>query len=299
MNFRGWCNEQKVRTPLKVTVTSSALEPIRVSSNKSILGVGSSGVLKGKGLSINKSRNVIVQNIHITWLNPDVVWGGDAIALSGAKDVWIDHCTFSYIGRQMISISGPRPAQANTGVTISNNHFSGKTQWSARCNNQHYWALLFTGAGDEITMARNCIDSMSGRSPKTGGIGSSKVILHYYNNLHTNSHGETFEFERGSNVLAEGNVFRNVKIHNPGDANTQRGGNSFAPTKIDDEKICQPILGRPCKINLMLQSSVYKFGLKTQALDAMKAREQVTRAQVLPASSIQERVPGSCGVGRI
>jgi pectin lyase len=32
---------------------------------------------------------VIIQNIRITDINPQFVWGGDAIDLSGATNVWV------------------------------------------------------------------------------------------------------------------------------------------------------------------------------------------------------------------
>lgn len=53
-------------------------------------GVGSKGVLRGKGLRIaNGAKNVIIQNIHITDLNPQYIWGGDAITVAGSDQVWI------------------------------------------------------------------------------------------------------------------------------------------------------------------------------------------------------------------
>ena len=33
----------------------------------------------------------IYRNIHITELNPQYIWGGDAITLAGTDLVWIDH----------------------------------------------------------------------------------------------------------------------------------------------------------------------------------------------------------------
>lgn len=49
------------------TYTNAARSPIQVASNKSIVGSGSSGVIKGRGLRlINGASNVIIQNIHIT-----------------------------------------------------------------------------------------------------------------------------------------------------------------------------------------------------------------------------------------
>ncbi|KAI9630908.1 hypothetical protein KEM48_013486 [Puccinia striiformis f. sp. tritici PST-130] len=198
------------------------------------------------------------------------VWGGDAIMFNGAKDIWIDHCTFSHIGRQMLASGGSSSAEGNAGITISNNLFSGKTKWSVKCNDKHYWNALFSGPNDSITMARNCIDSTSGRNPKTGGSGNPKVLLHYYNNLHTNIIGETFQVGRGSDVLAEGNVYKNVKTQNNNDAKTQLGGRSFVPLKPEDANRCTAALGRPCVPNLMLQSSNYLFGLDAQALTTFR-----------------------------
>lgn len=59
-------------------------------SDKTLIGSGSAGVIKGKGLRIVGEKNIILQNIHITELNPQYVWGGDAITLDGSDLVWID-----------------------------------------------------------------------------------------------------------------------------------------------------------------------------------------------------------------
>ncbi len=65
-------------------------------SNKSLVGEGSSGVIIGKGLRIvSGATNIIIQNIMITNLNPQYVWGGDAITLDNTDLVWIDHVTVS------------------------------------------------------------------------------------------------------------------------------------------------------------------------------------------------------------
>jgi pectin lyase len=54
------------------------------------------GIIKGKGLRIvNGAQNVILQNIQISDINPEYVWGGDAITLDGTDNVWIDHVTVS------------------------------------------------------------------------------------------------------------------------------------------------------------------------------------------------------------
>jgi pectate lyase len=72
----------------------AARTPIDVASDKTILGVGSSGVIKGKGLRFRGgAKNIIVQNVAVTDLNPEYVWGGDAISFDGSDLIWIDHVT--------------------------------------------------------------------------------------------------------------------------------------------------------------------------------------------------------------
>jgi pectin lyase len=78
------------------TWNKAARTPIDVASDKTILGVGSSGGIKGKGLRFRaEARNIIVQNIAVTDLNPEYVWGGDAISFDGSDLIWIDHVTVS------------------------------------------------------------------------------------------------------------------------------------------------------------------------------------------------------------
>jgi pectin lyase len=146
INGANWCNGQPA---VSVTYDKAGLNGLQVASHKTLLGKGSAGVLKGKGLRItNGASNIIIQNIHITDLNPQYIWGGDAITLAGSDLVWIDHCKISLIGRQMI-VSGYEKAGR---VTISNCEFDGRTSWSAQCNGQHYWTMFFTGMSDSITL---------------------------------------------------------------------------------------------------------------------------------------------------
>lgn len=103
INKDDWCNNYQPDAPkVDVSYDKAGLNPIIVNSDKSIVGVGANGVIKGKGLYIKGTKNIIIQNIHITELNPQYVWGGDAITLDGADLVWIDHVTTSNIGRQHI-----------------------------------------------------------------------------------------------------------------------------------------------------------------------------------------------------
>lgn len=83
INQNGWCdNYEPNAAKVSVSYDNAAIVGITVKSNKSLVGQGTAGVIKGKGLRIKSgASNVIIQNIHITNLNPKYVWGGDAITL--------------------------------------------------------------------------------------------------------------------------------------------------------------------------------------------------------------------------
>lgn len=92
-----------------MTYDNAGTSPINLGSNKSLIGIGTSGVIRGKGLRIaNGAKNIIIQNVHITELNPQYIWGGDAITLDGADLVWVDHvkaCNLIAISSECLSNS--------------------------------------------------------------------------------------------------------------------------------------------------------------------------------------------------
>ncbi|KAJ3309893.1 hypothetical protein HDU93_005478, partial [Gonapodya sp. JEL0774] len=190
---------------------SAGPDGLTVASSKTLVGIGKSGVIKGKGLKIQNAKNVIIQNIAITDINPKYVWGGDAITILGSSLVWIDHVTTARIGRMHIVLGyDPSPS-----VTISNSFIDGRTSWDTTCtgaggNGYAYWAIFFAGTGDKVTMKGNYIYHTQGRSPKVEG----NTILHFVNNYVYDNTGHAFEGEDSSHsagTIVEGNVFQNVK----------------------------------------------------------------------------------------
>ncbi|EEY54976.1 pectin lyase, putative [Phytophthora infestans T30-4] len=154
---------------VNVTYDKAAITPLIIGSNKTLVGEGTKGVLNGKGIMVTGS-NVIVQNIHITNLNPHVVWGGDAITIRGngntaPKGIWIDHVKVSSVGHQMVAIN----FSGATGVTISNSDFDGTTKYSSSCDGRHCWGFLILGKQTEMSLLGNYMHKMSGRFPKIGG----------------------------------------------------------------------------------------------------------------------------------
>lgn len=80
------------------TYDAAGPTPIPVASDKTLLGEGSQGAIKGKGLTFTDDvSNIVVQNIKITDLNPKYVWGGDALTFDGSSSIWIDHVEVSFL----------------------------------------------------------------------------------------------------------------------------------------------------------------------------------------------------------
>lgn len=76
INMNNWCSSDAPSAT--VNYDNAAITPIEVKSDKTIIGVGQSGVILGKGLRLSGgANNVIIQNIAISELNPHLTWGGD------------------------------------------------------------------------------------------------------------------------------------------------------------------------------------------------------------------------------
>ncbi|KAL4807872.1 pectin lyase fold/virulence factor [Aspergillus unguis] len=236
INQNDWCTNYQSDAPsVEVTYDVAGVEGITVASDKTIIGQGDAGVIKGKGLRIVSASNVIVQNIAITDLNPQYVWGGDAITLNDADLVWIDHVTTARIGRQHIVLG----TEADNRVTISNHFLNGESDYSATCDGHHYWGIYLDGSGDMVTLKNNYIYKTSGRAPKV----QSNTLLHAVNNLWEDNSGHAFEIGEGAYVLMEGNVFSDVTTI----AEDPISGELF--TSDSDADACSSYLGRSCVAN--------------------------------------------------
>ncbi|EUC29710.1 polysaccharide lyase family 1 protein [Bipolaris victoriae FI3] len=283
INQANWCtngNAGAGATSIQVKYDNAGINAINLGSNKSIIGVGNKGVIRGKGLRIaNGAKNIIIQNIHITELNPQYIWGGDAITLDGADLVWVDHCKVSLIGRQMF-VAG---YGASNRVTVSNTEFDGSTSWSATCNGRHYWTMLLIGSNDLITLKGNYIHHTSGRSPKVGG----NTLLHAVNNYFYSNTGHAFDNEKGGKIVAEGNVFQNVAT--PLLANT---GQFFASPSTSANAACSQYLGHACQLN-SFGSSGSLSGSDTSFFSNFGGKN------VAGASAASANVANTAGVGKI
>ncbi|KAL4972852.1 pectin lyase B [Aspergillus desertorum] len=285
INKNGWCTNYQPDAPsVSVTYDNAGVLGITVKSNKSLVGQGSSGVIKGKGLRIvSGASNIIIQNIAITDLNPKYVWGGDAITLDNADMVWIDHVTTARIGRQHLVLG----TSASNRVTVSNSYFNGVTSYSATCDGYHYWGIYLTGSNDLVTLKGNYIYHMSGRSPKVGG----NTLLHAVNNYWYDSSGHAFEIDSGGYVLAEGNVFQNIPTVVEGTV----GGQLFTSPDTSTNAICSTYLGHTCQVNGFGSSGTFK-----QADTAFLVNFQGKNIASASAYTVaQSSVPSNAGQGKL
>lgn len=125
-------------------------------------------------------------------------------------------------------------------VSLTNNEFDGATPWSASCDGHHYWAIYLTGSSDLITMKGNYIHHTSGRSPKVGG----NTLLHAVNNYWYANSGHAFDIMKGGMVVAEGNVFQNVKK-----PLLENAGRLFGSPSTSVNTACRTRLGHVCQLN--------------------------------------------------
>lgn len=288
IDANSWCEkEQPNAAKSKATYPVAGTKPLVVGSNKTLLGKGSSGGIKGKGLKITGAHNIIIQNIKITDINAQYVWGGDALQIDGGSNIWVDSNYFQHIGRQMV-VTG---YGAVTKTTFSNNVFNGDSTYSATCNGCHYWVALFTGAGDQITFALNYLYKTSGRGPHVGGSSGKFQNVHVYNNYFVSVAGHAVDPEVGSKILLEGNYFNAVTTPALSGA-----GQTYIPTTAAQTAACSALLGRACVANVLLSSGSLQAGTDAGTLNGFTAAT-FKSASIKAAAAVPSYVQAHAGVG--
>ncbi|EUC64278.1 pectin lyase [Rhizoctonia solani AG-3 Rhs1AP] len=289
IDFNGWCEEHEPNAEkISVTYDKAGTTSILVGSNKTLLGKGTAGAIKGKGLRIANARNVIIRNIRISDINPEYVWGGDGLIIESAEHIWIDHNYFKDIGRQFLVT-----VHTAESITISNNIFDGASAYSPTCNGYHYWNVLFSGSPDSITFAKNYLTKTSGRGPRLDGSGKFQLV-HIFNNYFHDISGHALDAGGQSKVLLEGNYFNNVTEPATPDSN----GSVFAPTDDTTAAECESYIGRKC-IPSSLESSGALDYQNIKGVSIFKNMGAVTEAEVMDASQVKGYVLKYAGIGKV
>ncbi|KNG88308.1 pectin lyase F [Aspergillus nomiae NRRL 13137] len=258
---------------------------IDVASNKTILGDGDKGVMKGKGLRFRDGvSNIIVQNIQISDLNPEYVWGGDAMYFDGSDLIWIDHVTTARTGRQHYTFG----FATNTRITLSNNFINGETPYSTGCDGYHYWTFEMVGEADQITMQNCYIYMTTGRSPALSG----GTLLHAVNNVWDKNNGHALEGgDSGARGIFEGNAWVVVSTI-VGDY----AGRLFNTPDSSSAADCESALGRACEVNAVSDSGSLTSYTDTSFFSDFSG---LTIAPATSASEAQSNVPNNAGMGKL
>lgn len=278
-----------------VSYKKAALRGLLVGSNKTLVGVGQSGAIKGKGLTLTGGvKNIIIRNLSFTDIAQGLVFGGDGITISDASRVWIDHNYFARIGRQMIVTGTGDKSGKVTDMTISWNEFDGRNDYSPYCNGKHYWNLLFYGNGN-VTFANNWLHDFSGRAPQIGGDTTVHMLSNYFSN------GSWYALSTLDNtvrVLAEGNDFENVSVPV---LNDSQSGNVYALRAQTPaaESACQTAIGRSCVPNQVYgATNVDGFTQDSAVLDAAMSAPAGTIVTPAAADSVKKAIQARAGVGK-
>jgi pectate lyase len=228
-----------IRVAGAITISPKGTE-LRVASNKTIIGVGTSGHIVGGGFFLAAGvSNVIIRNLTIRdTLMPDDDPGDDsydydAIQMDTASRIWIDHNRLSRMNDGLID-----SRKDTTNLTVSWNHLVD--------NNKTFGIGWTDNVTARITIHHNWLQNTRTRNPSADNI----AYCHLYNNYvqNTSSYGnyirgltkgviENSYFENSRNpyyVEAGELVARgNITVNSPWDSGKVTSkGSAFNPSSF-------------------------------------------------------------------
>ncbi|HEX6274974.1 MAG TPA: hypothetical protein VFZ53_18155 [Polyangiaceae bacterium] len=183
----------------------SGVDAIHVASNKTLRGVGDGAHLVGIELAVENQRNVVIQNVAVSHVVAEGAGtSNDAIVLSGAKNVWIDHCElYSDLANGKDHYDGLLELKNGASfVTVSYTSF-----------HDHYKVSLISSGDEQVgdtviraTYHHNYFHDCGSRLPS---IRFGRA--HLFNNFYLdNTGGSGVNSRMGAVVKVESNYFRNT-----------------------------------------------------------------------------------------
>ncbi|WP_129841322.1 right-handed parallel beta-helix repeat-containing protein [Streptomyces sp. RFCAC02] len=192
---------------IRVTGTIELDDMADVTSDKTIVGVGTSGVIDGSGLNISRADNVIVQNL--TFRDSD----DDGINVQYSTNVWIDHNDFTNPNDGALDIK-----RASTDITVSWNH-------AYDVDKNMLLGHSDSNASEDVgklhvSYHHNWFDGTTQRNPRVRFGDPVHVYNNYYDNV--SSYGVASTEDAG--VLIEGNYFEGTDDpYHLGEASSDEG----------------------------------------------------------------------------
>ncbi|MGP4085726.1 pectinesterase family protein [Streptomyces sp. KR55] len=214
------------------TITMNPVgKEIKVASDKTIVGSGTSGQIVGGGFFLGTGvHNVIIRNLTIrdsyqgVWNDKDHDF--DAVQMDGAHHVWIDHNDLRHMADGLIDVR-----KDSTNVTVS---------WNRLSDNNKTFGIGWTeNVRTDITIHHNWIRETEQRNPST----DNAAHAHLYNNFledvpNTDINSSYGNYSRGgTKMVLENSYFQGMKnpvIKDSTAALVQRG-NVFSGTSGRNE----------------------------------------------------------------
>jgi pectate lyase len=221
---------------VRISGTISGAGDVKVGSNKTILGIGSSSILNGLGLDMTSVHNVIIRNMTIRYVTA-ASGTGDAVHIQLSTHLWIDHNNL-YSDRN----HGKDYYDGLVDITHASDYIT--VSWNRI--HDHYKASLVghsdsNGAQDtghlHVTYEHNWFYNVGSRTPSLRfGTG------HVYNNYFENITDDAIHSRENAQMLVQNNVFRgvNVALTTTGDSKVDgyanASGNDYGGATVDITK---------------------------------------------------------------
>ena len=197
----------KINIPPPPDGGSGDLQKIRVSSNKTVAGMGAGSGFTGGSITLTDVSNVILRNLVIDMPNADAAGDNvDAIHIESSHQIWVDHCDLSSSGTTgtpsydgLIDIS-----DGSDFVTVSWTHYHehGDTGLVGRSDSSA--AAAEDASKNHVTYDHDWFsDVLTGPRVRFGSI-------HVLNSLFQAVANYGVASIDGANTKIEGSVFENV-----------------------------------------------------------------------------------------
>lgn len=171
---------------------------VKIGSNTTLVGLGRGAELLGGSLDIDAKSNVIVRNLALYRVNPDLIEAGDGITIDGGDGVWVDHATFDLVSDGFIDST--TSSQNLTFSWIKNEGFNG-----AACNNRHPRSNEL--ADTTVTIHHTLWEQVDGRAPLVTHAASR---VHLFDNVVNDDVSYAVGASCDAQVLLEETTFTDV-----------------------------------------------------------------------------------------
>ncbi|WP_089295859.1 RICIN domain-containing protein [Actinoplanes regularis] len=189
-----------IRVAAAITISPKGTE-IPISSNKTVVGAGTSGQIVGGGFFLGTGvTNVIIRNLTIRDTQmadddpDDKVYDYDGIQMDTADHIWIDHNTIERMNDGLID-----SRKDTTYLTVS---------WNVLAENNKAFGIGWTdNVTARMTIHHNWIHDTNQRNPSTDNVAYAHLYDNYLQNVA--SYGN---YSRGATkMVLENSYFENVK----------------------------------------------------------------------------------------